>query len=170
VHEVTGFWQAYGPKWVVAQFGDTVDPTIQGVDFDDINTRFQKEGWIDNPKVFAGTTRWWLNGKVDWALKGKKDIVCFNADPRNIAFLIDPNKLIGQDAIVIDQYAPESVKNDVTPYFDSVKELPDIIITRNGRDELPLHVYYCKNFHVPPTPHEDMPLYHQLTGRPPFGK
>jgi hypothetical protein len=169
-HEVTGFWQAYGPKWVVAQFGDTVDPTIQGVDFDDINTRFQKEGWIDNPKIFAGTTRWWLNGKVDWALKGKKDIVCFNADPRNIAFLIDPNKLIGQDAIVIDQYSPESVKNDVSPYFDSVTELPDIMITRNGRDELPLHVYYCKNFHVPATPHEDMPLYHQLTGRPPFGK
>jgi hypothetical protein len=170
LHEVTGFWQSYGPKWVVAQFGDTVDPTIQGVDYDDILTRFQKEGWIDNPKIFAGTTRWWLNGKVDWALKGKKDIVCFNADPRNIAFLINPNKLIGQDAIVIDQYSPESVRNDVMPYFDSVKQLPDIAIMRNGRDEMHLYVYYCTNFHVPKTPHEDMPLYHQLTGRPPFGK
>ena len=170
LHEVTGFWQDYGPKWVVAQFGDPVDPTIQGIDYDDVATRFQKEGWLNNPKIFAGTTRWWLNGKVDWALKGKKDIVCFNDDPRNIAFLIDPNHLLGQDAVVLDQGSPKDVHIDVKPYFDSITQLPDIIIYRNGRDELHLSVYYCKNFHVPKSSIEDMPLYHQLTGRPPFGK
>jgi Dolichyl-phosphate-mannose-protein mannosyltransferase len=170
LHEVTGFWQSYGPKWAVSLGGDTVDPTIQGIDYDDVLTRFEKEGWINNPQIFAGTTRWWLNGKVDWALKGKKDIVCFNNDPRNIAFLIDPNKLVGQDAVVLDQFSPVSVKNDVTPFFDSVKQLPDIAIMRNGRDEMHLHVYYCTRFHVPAKPREDLPLYHQLTGRVPFGK
>jgi len=177
LHEVTGFWQNYGPKWVLQLNDKTpaakaaeIDPTIQGIDYDDILPRFEKEGWLDNPKIFAGTTRWWLNGKVDWVLKGKKDIVCFNDDPRNIAFLIDPNKLVGQDAIIIDQGSPVSVKNDVTPFFDSVKQLPDIAIMRDGRDELHLQVYYCTRFHVPAKPREDLPLYHQLTGRPPFGK
>jgi hypothetical protein len=177
VHEVTGFWQSYGPRWVVNYAAKSpqgsmheIDPTIQGVDYDDILTRFKKEGWMNNKKVFAGTTRWWLNGKVDWALKGDKDIVCFNDDPRNIAFLIDPNKLLGEDAVVIDQASPGSVDGDVKPFFDSVKQLPDIAIIRNGRDELHLHVYYCTNFHVPAKPLENLPLYHQLTGRPPFGK
>jgi len=177
LHEVTGFWQSYGPKWVVSLNDKTpeakareIDPTIQGVDDADILPRFQKEGWLSNPKIFAGTTRWWLNGKVDWTLKGQKDIVCFNDDPRNIAFLINPNKLLGQDAIVIDQGNPVSVTNDVTPFFDSVKQLPDVIIMRGGRAELHLQVYYCTNFHIPAKPREDLPLYHQLTGRPPFGK
>jgi hypothetical protein len=177
IHEVTGFWQSYGPKWVVSLVDKTpeakkneIDPTIQGVDYDDILTRFKKEGWMDNNKIFAGTTRWWLNGKVDWALKGNKDIVCFNDDPRNIAFLIDPNKLLGEDAVVIDQASPDNVDRDVKPFFDSVKQLPDIAIIRNGRDELHLHVYYCTKFHVPAKPLENLPLYHQLTGRPPFGK
>jgi len=167
----------YGPKYFVGLVDKTpeakakeVDPTIQGIDYDDILYRFQKEGWLNNPKIFAGTTRWWLNGKVDWALKGKKDIVCFNDDPRNIAFLIDPNKLLGEDAIVIDQASPGNVTNDVKPFFDSVKQLDDIAIMRNGRDELHLHVYYCTHFHVPAKPMENLPLYHQLTGRPPFGK
>lgn len=177
MHEVTGFWQSYGPKWVVslhdkteAEKAQEIDPTIQGIDYDDITTRFEKEGWMNNPKIFAGTTRWWLNGKVDWALKGKKDIICFNDDPRNIAFLINPNSVVGEDGIVIDQGNPVSVKNDVTPFFDSIKQLPDIIIMRHGRPELHLQVYYCTHFHVPATPREDLPLYHQLTGRPPFGK
>ena len=177
LHEVTGFWQWYGPKYFVGLVDKTpeakakeVDPTIQGIDYDDILYRFQKEGWLNNPKIFAGTTRWWLNGKVDWALKGKKDIVCFNDDPRNIAFLIDPNTLLGEDAIVIDQASPGNVTNDVKPFFDSVKQLDDIAIMRSGRDELHLHVYYCTHFHVPAKPMENLPLYHQLTGRPPFGK
>lgn len=171
LHEVTGFWQDYGPKWVVHYFGgDTVDPTIQGVDYDDVRTRFDKEGWMNNKNIFAGTTRWWLNGKIDWALKGQKDIVCFNSDPRNIAFLINPNTLIGKDAVVIDQYSQKSVDTDVKPFFDSVKQVPDIIIYRHGRDELHLHAYYCTHFHVPAKPIEYLPLYHQLTGRPPFGK
>jgi hypothetical protein len=170
LHEVTGFWQSYGPKWAVGLGGDTIDPTIQGIDYNDIRTRFEKEGWLNNKHIFAGSTRWWLNGKVDWALKGEKDIICFNDDPRNIAFLINPNDVLGQDAIVIDQASPASVNNDVKPFFDSVKQLPDIAIMRNGRDELHLQVYYCTRFHVPAKPLENLPLYHQLTGRPPFGK
>ncbi|RYY37481.1 MAG: glycosyltransferase family 39 protein [Sphingobacteriaceae bacterium] len=169
LHMVTGFWQKYGPRWVVMQFGDIDDPTIQGIDYDDIYQRFDREGWFENPKLFVGAPRWWLTGKVDWALKGKKDIICFNADPRNMAFLVDPNKLLGGDCIVIGQRHQENLKNDVVPFFDSVTQLPDIAIIRNGVDELHLQVYYCKNFHLTKEERNDLPLYKQLTGRPPFG-
>ncbi|MCC8409980.1 glycosyltransferase family 39 protein [Mucilaginibacter sp. UR6-1] len=170
LHMVTGFWQSYGPKWIVGLAGDTDDPTIQGIDYDDIYKRFEKEGWFNNDHLFAGAPRWWLTGKVDWALKGKKDIICFNNDPRNMAFLVDPNKLKGYDCVVIGQRHQVNVDNDVKPFFDSVEQLPDIAIMRNGVDELHLQVYYCKNFHVPAQERNDLPLYKQLTGRPPFGK
>src|ERR1700761_7919589 len=152
IHMVTGFWQSYGPKWVVHEFhGDTVDPTIQGVDFTDINTRFEKEGWLQNPNIFAGAVRWWMTGKVDWALKGKKDIIVFDPDPRNLAFLVDPKKLIGKDAIIIGDKHQPFVDMNVKPFFDSVTQLPDIQIMRNG-PEYTLQVYYCKNFHKPTMP------------------
>ena len=169
-HQVTGFWTVYGPKWVVNVFhGDTVDPTIQGVDFTDINTRFEKEGWLQNPNIFTGSTRWWLTGKIDWALKGKKDIVVFNADPRNLAFLVDPKKLIGKDAIIIGDKHQLYIDADVKPFFDNIKQFPDVPIIRNGI-EYTVQVYYCKNFHLPAEKRMDLPVYRQLIGLLPFGK
>jgi hypothetical protein len=133
-------------------------------------TRFQKEGWIQNKKIFAGSPRWWLIGKVDWALKGQKGVVCFSNDPRNMAFLVDPKTLVGNDAIIIAQENQASVDADVKPFFDSIKQLPDIEIVRNGIVELRLQAYYCTNFHQSAQPRNDMPLYRQLNGLPPFGK
>lgn len=170
LHMVTGFWQSYGPKWIVSHHGDIDDPTIQGIDYEDINTRFEKEGWLNNKNIFVGSTRWWLTGKADWALKGRKDVVCFSPDPRNMAFLVDPNKLLGKDAIMIVQRDTAGVERDVKPFFDTVTPLPDIAIIRNGVDELHLQVYYCKNFHQSTTDRMDMPLFRQLKGLPPFGK
>jgi len=170
LHMVTGFWSSYGPKGVVHFFhGDTVDPTIQGVDYTDIQTRFEKEGWLTNPNVFTGAPRWWLTGKVDWALKGKKDIIVFDPDARNLAFLVDPKTLVGKDAIVIGDKHQPFIDANVKPYFDSVTRLPDIQIMRNG-PEYTLQVYYCKNFHLSRLPRMDMPVYRQLIGLPPFGK
>lgn len=171
VHMVTGFWQYYGPKWLVHKFhGDNVDPTIQGIDYTDIQTRFEREGWLQNKKIFTGSVRWWLTGKIDWALKGQKDVICFSNDPRNLAFLIDPKTLTGNDAVIIAQDMQSNIDQDVKPFFDSVAPVPDIIITRSGRIELHLQAYYCKNFHLPSKPRDDLPLYHQLKGEPPFGK
>jgi hypothetical protein len=170
LHMVTGFWQAYGPKWVVQQGGGKYDPTVQGIDYDDIQTRFAKEGWLQNPHIFTGSTRWWLTGKVDWALKGQKPIIVFDEDPRNLAFLVDPKTLVGNDAIIFGQEHQASIPLNVEPFFDSVKQLPDVIVHRKGVDELHLQVYYCKNFHISKQPLERFPVYRQLTGRPPFGK
>lgn len=170
LHTVTGFWSSYGPKWAVAQFGGKSDPTMQGADYNDILTRFEKEGWLKNPKIFAGSTRWWLMGKVDWALKGQKDIVVFDEDPRNLAFLVNPKKLVGMDAILIVDEHQTTVDADARPFFDTVTQLPDIGITRAGIVEYKLQVYYCKNFHASKDKRMDLPLYRQLIGLPPFGK
>ncbi|MDP9080081.1 MAG: glycosyltransferase family 39 protein [Bacteroidota bacterium] len=168
-HMVTGFWQSYGPKWVVHEFhGDNNDPTIQGVDYVDIKTRFDNEGWTNNPNIFTGTPRWWLTGKVDWALKGKKDIAVFNNDARNLAFMVEPKKLLGKDCIIISDHEELDVNADAKPFFDSVTQLPDIDIVRSGRVEYKLQVFYGKNFHEPAQKRMEMPLYRQLLGLSPF--
>jgi hypothetical protein len=123
---------------------------------------------MGNRKVFAASTRWWLTGKVDWALRGEKEIICFNADPRNSAFFVDPKTLVGFDAVVISRDQQYSIDADVKPFFDEVIQLPDIEITRSGIVELKLQAHYCRNFHLPAVPRDDLPVYRQLTGRLPF--
>jgi hypothetical protein len=169
-HMITGFWQWYGPKYIVTHTHLGIDdPTLEGTDYVDIKGRFEKEGWLNNPNVFTGCPHWWLTGKVDWALGGKKPIVCFSPDPRNLAFLVNPADLKGKDCIMISQNDPDAVNSDAAPFFDSVTRIPDIIVTRNGRAELHLYTYYCKNFHLSKTPRKDLPVYWQLMGQAPFG-
>ncbi|MBW4889269.1 glycosyltransferase family 39 protein [Mucilaginibacter sp. HMF5004] len=169
-HMITGFWQWYGPKYIVTHTHLGIDdPTLEGTDYLDIKARFEKEGWLNNPNVFTGCPHWWLTGKVDWSLEGKKPIVCFSADPRNLAFLVNPNDLKGKDAVIISQNDTTSVHQDAEPFFDSFKRVDDIIVTRNGRPELHLATYYGKNFHLPKQKRPDLPVYWQLMGLPPFG-
>jgi hypothetical protein len=164
----TGFWQTYGPGWMTKKFGGQYDPTIDGVDFNAIHSRFKQENWLYKDSLFVGSTRWWQIGKIDWALKGAMDPIVFHWDPRNHAYFVDPNKILGYDAIIIEHHSEGSVKRNVTPFFEEVKPLEGIDIIRNDVVELTLNVYYCRNFQVPETPMENLPVYKQLTGRPPY--
>lgn len=168
LHTNTGFWQSYGPGWMTKKFGGDYDPTIDGVDFNEIHDRFEKEGWFEKDSLFVGSTRWWQVGKIDWALKGKLDPVIFHRDPRNHAFFVDPQKLLGYDAIIVQHNSDGTVKRDATPFFEGITQLEDIDVVRNNVVELTLRVYYCNNFRIPETPMESLPVYRQITGRPPF--
>ncbi len=162
VHTETGFWQNNGPRDIVEKFGGDHDPTIEAVDYDEIKTRFEKEGWLNDPDIFIGSIKWWQTGKIDWALKGKKKMVIFHHDPRNYAYFYDPKDLLGKDAIVIAQNEFKQVKRHVEPFFDSIRELEPIDIKRNEITEISLHVYYCENFKVPEKKLKRWPLYHAL--------
>ncbi|MFD2147436.1 hypothetical protein [Mucilaginibacter antarcticus] len=86
--------------------------------------------------------------------------------------MVDPNKLIGKDAIIIGEANAydETIAADGTPFFDSITKVADIPIIRGGVVEEHLQVYYCKNFHQAKQPLPDYPLYRQLNGLVPFGK
>ncbi len=164
-HMITGFWSSYGPKDIVLKFGGKYDPTIEGTDYNAIKTRFEEKGWMKQKNLFVGSIRWWQAGKIDWALKGEKEMICFHRDPRNYAFFSDPKKLLGYDAIVIAQYNENAVNTFVNPFFEKVKQLEDIQIIRNDVVELELQVYYCSDFQIPQAAMNDVPVYRQLTGK-----
>jgi hypothetical protein len=170
IHMETGFWKWYGPKWLANSFGEKIDPTIDGNDYEDLYLRFEKEAWLSDSNIFVGTPRWWLNGKVDWALKGKKEIVCFNNDSRNYAYFGDPMSLLGKDAIIIGRGHDDNIVRDVHPFFDEVKKLKEVEIKRGGVTELKLEVFYARNFHNASIPLNDMPLYRYLANRPSYGR
>ena len=39
-----------------------------------------KQGMLDRPNTFVFTAKWYLSGKVDYALRGKMTVLCLSAD------------------------------------------------------------------------------------------
>ena len=168
LHMKTGIGNFYGLKWGEQKLANKHDPTMDGVDYDDIRVRFEQEGWMNKNNLFVGATRWWLAGKIDWALRTKKEFIVFHNDTRNYAFFSDPLKLIGYDAIVISKGHDQTVEGMVKPLFRKIERLKDIEIVRSGIPELTLQVYYCTFFNLPLQPMKDMPFYSKLKDRKVF--
>lgn len=169
VHMTTGFWSVVGPRLVGEQFGGTTDPTMEGVDFEDIKIRFDAEGWTDREDLFVATEKWWQTGKIDWPLHGQKDIFIFHPDPRNHAYFFDPRPWLGKDAIYLryqKKGAPPS--SNLIPFFESIEKLQDLPIRRYGKTELVMDVFYCRGFKAPEEPRWDLPIYRLLQGQEPF--
>ncbi len=146
VHAATGFWSVYGPKWFGQLFGEKMDPTMEGFDYKGLEPLFAAKGWLNKEKFFVVTDRWWLAGKVDWALKGEMPIVPFDCDPRNVVYFYDQNSFLGKDAIFIAVDPEETVRHRAEKCFESVERLPNHQVIRAGVAEMELSVYYCKNY------------------------
>ncbi|HPR31489.1 MAG TPA: glycosyltransferase family 39 protein [Prolixibacteraceae bacterium] len=153
-HMITGFWQFWGPGKITRMTGGHYDPTLEGVDFDAIRERFEKNGWLENPNVFVGGVRWWQAGKTDWALRCKKEMVVFDRNISNYTLYQNPSLLIGKDAVIV-RFPGNNSPPDVALYFDTLTRLEDIEIIRGGRTELLLEVFYGTRFHRPDTGKED---------------
>lgn len=170
VHMTTGFWSALGPKLVGEQFGNTIDPTMEGVDFSDIRDRFEAEGWLDDENLFVATEKWWQTGKIDWPLRGEKDVLIFHPDPRNHAYFFEPKKWLGKNAIYVRfQKADRPPSSHLIPFFQKVEKLPDLPVTRYGKTELVMEVFYCTQFQIPEEPYWNLPIYRRLKDKEPFG-
>jgi len=168
VHINTGSWTFYGPRWLATTFGESYDPTILINDFDAVKETYEKNGWLSDDNIFAGGTRWWLCGLLDYSLKYEKDFLVFNKDPRNYAYLSDPVSLIGKDCVVPSNYQ-DLVDNDVRPFFDKVELVDSCWIERwEGEHELKIYFYYCHNFHLPERSMKHLPIYAQMYGLSPF--
>lgn len=167
VQMTTGFWQFYGPRQITKAVGGSYDPTIEGVDFNEIKVRFEKEGWLTNENIFVGSVGWWQAGKIDWPLLCKKEMLIFSNDPRNYAYFSHPQQLLGKDAIVV-RFPKKNEHLPIDRYFNSINRLPNIDIVRGGVTELSLEVFYCTNFHKPnPIDFNDV-IDRQLVGEKPF--
>ncbi len=169
IHMTTGFWSVAGPKVVGSWFGNTTDPTIEGIDFYQIKERFKQEGWLEDENIFVASEKWWQTGKIDWPLKGEKDIITFHRDPRNHAYFFDPKKLLGKDAIYVRYHKEHGEPTShLTPFFKQVRALDPILIGRGESVDLKLDVFYCEEFIIPTEPQEHLPVYRLLQNQAPF--
>ncbi len=170
IHINTGFWTSYGPKWLSLSFNQKNDPTIYCYKFDALKDKFEERGWMNDSNVFVGSSIWWLSGLVDYAFKGEKDFMLITNEPRNYAFLLDPNKMLGKNCVVVSHDNFVTGGNDqISPFFEKVELVDSTFIERyEEENELKLYFFYCTYFKKPAKTMWKMPLYAQLHQLPPF--
>ena len=81
VQAVTGrFTTGYGglSRWLAS--GN--DATIELIDYKPLESAFRERGLLDRKDLFVFSDRWYVGGKVDFALKGKLPFPLFDSDPR----------------------------------------------------------------------------------------
>ena len=124
----------------------TADPTVELLDWTPLKAALEEKGLLDRQDLFVFSNRWFSAGKIDYALRGRLPVVCFNhKDPRSFAFYDRPENWMGQDGVLI--VAPPYVYQplvDYAIYFQEIRPLGRVGIERRGRVDLYLHLYLCR--------------------------
>jgi hypothetical protein len=149
-HAATGWWRAIGPQWLSARFGESDDPTLEGLDYSTLPMALAERGLLGRPGTFLFTNRWFQSGKVDYALKGAMPVLCLSGDQRSFAFFHRPQDWLGQDGILVctRKFCRDPV-GDFSAYFDRIEPLGAVGVPRGRFMEETLHLYWCRNYHTP---------------------
>jgi len=155
-HAATGWARGIILSVAPPQAAATADPALEMLDWQPLEEALAQRGLLNKKKLFIFTNRWFLSGKVDYALKGKMPVLCLNAqDPRSWAFYTNPDHWLGKDGVMV---ATEPFKGDFVAefgdYFLRISYLGPVDIKRGGRVDKVLQLYYChKQLHPFPRPY-----------------
>jgi hypothetical protein len=125
------------------------------IDFHELDTRFSDQGWYQRQDLFVFSDRWFLGGKVDYALQGRMPFLLLNtSDPREYAFFDTPARWVGKEGILVSYRSDSTeVRRDYAEYCAGLETLPPVEIARRGKVERTLHLYRCtelvKSFPLP---------------------
>ncbi|MGV8838884.1 MAG: glycosyltransferase family 39 protein [Bauldia sp.] len=142
-----GWLRALVPDGIAEEFAYVSDPTLEGLDWDELRAAVASDGLLGAPDTFAVAPMWHLAGKVDVQLGRDMPVVCLCQDPRNIAFGFDHRDFAGWSAVIV---IPPGYVDDVMasygPYFAAIEPLVPVEVRRGGVTEIVLGLYLASGY------------------------
>jgi hypothetical protein len=170
-HTLTGWAVDVLPSPLDSQLAKD-DPTLEGLQFSPLEPVLAEKGFLDRKDIFICTPKWFLSGKVDYALHGRAEVLCLSPDDaRSFAFLDEQERWLGKDALLItDNRFSEGMEKKLIPNFEKMTLLTTVDVPRGNRIGARLYVFYCEKFTktVPQTYGKSMET-HVLAGYQPTG-
>ncbi len=126
-HAATGWMRHVLPG------GETMsDPTGDALEWRELGQWFTDSGAVNENAFVAGL--WWGQcGYIDKPLAGRLPLACLSDDPRNIAFNIDLEAMVGRDAYIVSTgMDPAVIMARFGAFFDSMEPVGKLDITRHG--------------------------------------
>jgi 4-amino-4-deoxy-L-arabinose transferase-like glycosyltransferase len=142
---VTGmFTSGYGAlsRWLAS--GN--DATTELIDYTPLREAFAQRGLLDRKDLFIFSDRWYLAGKVDYALRGEFPVLALHrSDPRAYAFFDSSERWLGKEGLLVStRGALGDIVRDYGSYCSSLEAMDRVGIVRNGREEATLYLYRCR--------------------------
>ncbi len=141
---VTGrFTTGYGAlsRWLAS--GN--DATTELIDYTPLREALARRGIAKREGLFIFSDRWYVAGKVDYALRGEFPMLTLHrSDPRAYAFFESPERWVGKEGILVSTRENlEDIVRDYGGYCSSLEAVDRVGIVRNGREEATLYLYRC---------------------------
>jgi 4-amino-4-deoxy-L-arabinose transferase-like glycosyltransferase len=115
------------------------DPTLDALDWRELDTVAARLG-VERRGMVVATVSWIDAGKADYALGGRVPVLCLSSDPRHFAYLHDPARFAGRDALIVAADGRPDWLTLAAPHFQHVEPGEDIVVRRrNGAAALTLH-------------------------------
>ncbi|MFI5214757.1 MAG: hypothetical protein ACHQU8_09495, partial [Gemmatimonadales bacterium] len=112
--------------------------------FDALAPAFRSRGLLERPDRFVFSDRWYLGGKVDYALRGAVPFLLLGDDPREYAFFDRPGRYVGKEGILVSERdSLAAVERDYGPYCSALDSMGSVPIIRRSRAERTLYLYRC---------------------------
>lgn len=149
-HAATGFGRLVFP----AAFAKG-DPTLEAYEWTPLRAELQRRGLLDHKGLFVVSASPIDIGKIDQALHVAMPMQVFG-ESKQYAFRIDPNTLVGRDALIIGRRdRMNGIRRALTPYFASIDELPPFAFGRSGMKEIEVRLLYGHGLKKPlPSPYQ----------------
>ena len=126
------------------------DPTLDLYGWNQVASRIDQLGLIDNPGTFVFTRYWYQSAQLAYALGRKHPVLCYNADdPRGFAFWSRPEDWVGRDGILVVVGEPETMARYYGRWFSHVEMVSDFWVERSGKPVRHIILYRCVQQHVP---------------------
>lgn len=133
------------------------DPSTEALAWDELKPVVNRD-LRTHRADFVVAMRWNEAGKIDLALGGESPVLIFGKDPRNFAFRAPSSShFVGHDALVVGLAATarEDLDN-LRGYFSEVIPIGNVPITRGGRKELEVDLFWAHKLLRPyPLPTRD---------------
>ncbi len=108
---------------------DMNDPLAEMVEWSDVATYMRERGLDNETGLFVVSRRWYESAKIDYALHGKRDVICLGDDCRGYDFLSAMSDHGGDDAIImIPETVASGAMEQIAPRFESVEPMPTLEI------------------------------------------
>jgi 4-amino-4-deoxy-L-arabinose transferase-like glycosyltransferase len=114
-----------------------LDPTLETLSWSALRDAPALRG--PSERTFIVATKWSEAGKIAQSLGPGRPTLVFSDDPRGFAFLDDPARFVGEDAVIIvAQKRLQQTIAALTPYFANLDPPQSLSLGRAGLDEIDL--------------------------------
>jgi hypothetical protein len=127
------------------------DPDLEAVDWNSLRKELAARDLLQRAGLVIAGTNWRDCGKLDYALRGRMQVICLTDDPREYGISSPPEAAEGLSVLI---FMPLSKNRElpraIAGHFESVTPLFPIAILQAGMPVLQLGLFLGSDFRAHP--------------------